>query len=172
MLETEAGTADFSVLMTEAFGTWAMTPWRPVDGDHQDGTYSGRYQVDLASEYTDRAPHRPLVHGSTLYNITEFHGLVSMLSAIYNGHHPALAQAASLPVAEVRRRILLASMNLRLRKPVFDPLVTVRMTIDNVRDKWEKHRMVFVDLNYDVADTSHQATLTCCLNARDDLIGT
>lgn len=164
-------TATFSTVLAEASRSWASTPWKPLDADYRDGIYTGRYRVELASDHTDDAPHRPLVHGSTLYNITEYHGLVSMLYAVFHGHHPALARAGSMPFAEVRRRILLASMDLRLRKPVFEPLVTVRMTIENVRDKWERHGMVFVDLVYDVADGSHVATLTCCLNARDDLTG-
>lgn len=171
MTRTEAETADFSATMSETFRTFSTTPWEPVDVDYRDGTYAGRYRVDLAGEYTDDAPHRPLVHGSTLYTIAEYHGLVSLLFAVYHQHHPAFAQAVSLPVAETRRRLLLASMDVTLRKPVFDPLVTVRMTIENVRDKWEAHRMIFADLVYDVADGSHRGVLTSCLNARDDLIG-
>ncbi len=171
-----AGTAhadqvSFPAVIDEVSATWTPTPWKPVGAEYTGGTYVGRYSLDLESGRTARSPHRPLLHGSTLYQITEYHALISLLFAVYNRHDEAFEKVAEMPFAEVRRRFLLATMRVQLMKPVFVDEVAVRLSIEKVTDKWERHQMLFVDLASDVADGSHRCGLSVCVNARDDLIG-
>lgn len=162
----------FPAVIDEVSATWTPTPWKPVEAEYTDGMYVGRYSLDLDSGRTARSPHRPLLHGSTLYQVSEYHALITLLFAVYNQHDEALAKAAEMPFAEVRRRFLLATLRVQLMKPVFDNEVTVRTAIEKVTDKWERHRMLFIDLTSDIADGSHRCALSVCVNARDDLIGT
>jgi len=54
------------------------------DGD----AFEGLYLVQLTDDLDDQAPHRPLMHGSTRYNITKYHTLASMLFAYANNSIP------------------------------------------------------------------------------------
>ncbi|MFJ2441704.1 hypothetical protein ACIOWG_14895 [Streptomyces sp. NPDC087658] len=160
----------FGAVMGCLSDTFTTTPWKPVHADYHDGRYTGLYDVDLEHDADPRAPHKLLVHGSTLYQIAEYHALSACLFSYYNGHHEALSHIPRMSWEEARRRFLITSVDLRLHKPVFERSVPVTFTFEDVTDKYESHQLVFFTGHVDVADGSHRAVLGGCLNLRDDLI--
>ncbi|MFG3410429.1 hypothetical protein [Streptomyces sp. NPDC048142] len=151
--------------------TWVVsTPWRPCGADYADGTYTGLYRVNLESDRNVRAPHRLLLHHSTTLELASFHTMSSVLLAYFDGHLPAFSALPRRPWAEVRRRIMVTSSSARLRRPVFDAEVTVRLTFGEVRNVWLSRQMVFFTCLLDIADGRHLAEMGMCLNMRDDLL--
>ncbi|QUH00576.1 hypothetical protein HUO13_06860 [Saccharopolyspora erythraea] len=152
--------------------TWANTSWQAGELRHDGGTYRGTYHVRLADDWDERAPHRPLLHGSTLYQIAEYHALVSLIFAYANRHYPAFDSVPAMTMAEARRRFLLTSVRLDLHKPIFASEVPVQLRVDRLVNKMQKHRLVFFDGFVSLGDGEHEARMGGCLNLRDDLIAT
>ncbi|MGW6055507.1 hypothetical protein [Streptomyces sp. NPDC055189] len=150
--------------------TFTTTPWKAAGGEYHKGVYRGCYEVDLADDQDERAPHRPLLHGATLYQLAEFHALSSALFAYFHGHHPLFVRAGGLPWQEARRRFLLTSVDLKLVRPVFDHTVPVTLILEDFHDKLDTHQLVFFNGRADVGDGAQQARIGGCLNLRDDLI--
>ncbi|MFF6970406.1 MULTISPECIES: hypothetical protein [Streptomyces] len=146
---------------------WCHTPWAATDMSYDGDAYHGVFDVDLASDVSDRAPYRPVLHGSILAQIVSYHTLASMLYAYTNDHVPALATLPKVALPEARKRIVVTSLKLSLRREVAQTRVPVRLTIDRVTDKWDSHRMAFAVLSVDVAGGLQTAELEGCFNFRD-----
>ncbi|MFE7116999.1 hypothetical protein ACFU99_16460 [Streptomyces sp. NPDC057654] len=134
-----------------------------------DGRYHGSYEVDMPSDVGERAPHRPLLHASLLAELVNFHVLLSMSFAYATESHPALAKLPRVELTEFRRRMLLTGLSLSLKEPVFESTIPVVCTLDDIVDKWDRHRMLFLTGSADAAGGKHIAKIEACINFRDEI---
>ncbi|MEU7487022.1 hypothetical protein [Streptomyces sp. NPDC042319] len=108
-----------------------------------------------------------MLHGSILAQLASYHSLASLLFAYANEHFPAFAALPRIDMVEAKRRVLLTSMQLDLREPVYGAGVPLKLTFDSVTDKWDGHRLVFFDISVDAAGGKHAAQVGGCFNFRD-----
>ncbi|MBT2401057.1 hypothetical protein [Streptomyces sp. ISL-100] len=158
----------FADINTDLAAAWCHTPWAATDLSFDGEAYHGIYDVDLAADVSDRAPYRPVLHGSVLAQIVSYHTLASMLCAYTNGD-PVFAAFPKVGPAEVRRRILVTSLQLSLHRQVSESRVPLRLAVDRYTDKWESHRMMFAAVSVDIAGGKHTAKLEGCFNFRDGI---
>ncbi|GAA2785541.1 hypothetical protein [Saccharopolyspora taberi] len=152
--------------------TWTFIPWELKNLDYRDGVYRGLYHVQLDADLDEKAPHRPLLHGSTLFEISMYHTLASALFAYSQEHFPELSSAPKVSLAEAGRRFLITSVKLKFRKPIFDPEVTVDLTSDRIVGNFTKRGLVFFYATVRLAGGKHVSTIGGCFNLRDDLMAT
>ncbi len=157
-------------MMREQSEAWCDTPWRALDARlDEDGRYHGSYDVDMDSDVGERAPHRPLLHASLLAELVNFHVLLSMSFAYVTVSHPALAKLPRVELPEFRRRALLTGLKLSLKEPVFENPVPLVFSFDDIVDKWDRHRMLFLTGSADAAEGKHTAKIEGCFNFRDEI---
>ncbi len=130
----------------------------------------GAYHIALKDSFDSKAPHKPLLHGSTMFTICVYHSLIAHMIIILGKTYPELRKIPDVPISEIRRRILLPETNLKFLKPIFSEHITVKARFTKFVDKWDSHSLFFTQLEFDVQDGAQIATLDVCLDFRDDLI--
>ncbi|MGW6461357.1 hypothetical protein ACWF94_36430 [Streptomyces sp. NPDC055078] len=157
----------FPDIMDDLNDSWCHTPWKASEMTHDGVAYHGVFDIDLAADVSERAPYRPVLHGSIVSQLVSYHTLASMLFAYTNNHDAALAALPRVALVEAKRRFLVTSLQVSLHEPVFESRVPLKLTVERYTDKWESHRMVFAAVSVEVAGGRHTARLDGCANFRD-----
>lgn len=152
---------DYSPLMQSIKQVWRKQEWSPEEASWNGERYTGVYRFS-----DDQQGDRPLLHGPLLSHLVMFHALASSVLAYSERHFPVLDVLPRVGETEIRQRTTIASLQLRLKKPVVGPVVPVSLTMERFVDQWEEQRMIFAALSVDVAGGRHIARMQGCYDFR------
>ncbi|MFE7135768.1 hypothetical protein ACFVIM_33450 [Streptomyces sp. NPDC057638] len=164
----DAQPPSFPAIVHGLSASWSATPWTASEVHYDGESYHGVFDVDLTNGSDAPTPYRPVLHGPVLAQIASFHALASLLYAYAHRLHPAFETVPDIGVGEARKRMMVTSMRLSMRRPVSERTVPLRLTLTRLTGRsWQSHRMLFGETRIEVAEGRQQAWIDGCFNFRD-----
>ncbi|PNF10529.1 hypothetical protein A6J71_10355 [Enterobacter cancerogenus] len=110
-----------------------------------------------------------IVHGTDTYMLAINHLCAFFIHLIRINHADIFTPIQNRPFYELSKRILIAKSELEFLKPVFTQDIEVKSKIESFKDRYEKHKMVFLDASVDINQGLHKFNMNGVINMRDEL---
>lgn len=137
--------------------------------EHLNGLeFTQTYHVDY--EKRPDPESKFIVHGTDTYMLSINHLCAFFIYLIWSDHDGLFTRLQDQPFCELSKRILFAKSELQFSRPVFVKDVKVKSQVTSFKDRFEKHQMIFLDADVDIADGCHQFKMNGVINMRDELI--
>lgn len=88
---------------------------------------------------------------------------------IRHNHDALFTSISDCSFYELSNRILIVKSELHYSKPVFTKQIDVESEIIQFKDRFEKHKMVFLDANVSINNGLHEFRMNGVINMRDEL---
>lgn len=130
-------------------------------------TFLQRYHVDY--ERRPDPDSKFIVHGTDTYMLAINHLCAFFIQLIRTNHNNLFTAIKDCSFYALSKRILIARSDLEFLKPIFTREIDVSSTIDNFKDRFDKHKMVFLDASVDINGGLHKFRMNGVINMRDEL---
>lgn len=110
-----------------------------------------------------------IVHGTDTYMLAINHLCAFFIHLIKKDHDGLFTPLRDHSFYELSKRILIVKSDLNFLKPVFTKDIEVKSSVVSFKDKFEEHKMVFLDADVEINNGLHKFRLNGVINMRDEL---